>query len=117
MKGSHEAFWWSMFSGGGVIAAMLIPVLVFATLVAPGFGWGVFVDAMRYDRILELLGSQLVRAVLFVAIWLSFFHAFHRIRHLVLDLHVPVPGLPVAVASYLLATAGTVAAAVILWRL
>ncbi len=96
---------------------MLIPVLVFATVVAPGFGWGIFVDAMQYDRIVGLLGNQLVKAVLVVAIWLSLFHAFHRIRHLILDLHVPAPGLPVAVVSYLLAAAGTASAAVLLWRI
>jgi hypothetical protein len=32
-----------------------------------------------------------------------------------MDLHIPVPGSPVAALSYLLAIAGTVAAAIILW--
>ena len=117
MKGSHEAFWWSLFSAGGVIAAMLIPVLVFVTVVAPGFGCGDFVDAMQYDPKAGLVGHQLVKAILFVSIWLSFFHAFHRIRHLILDMHVSVPGLPLAVLNYALATAGTVSAALVLWRI
>ncbi|HJN39784.1 MAG TPA: fumarate reductase subunit FrdD [Chloroflexota bacterium] len=115
MKGAHEAFWWSLFSAGGVVAAMLMPVLVFSTIVGPGLGWDVFVDAMQYGRLNGLLANQLVKVVLFVSISLSLFHAFHRIRHLIMDLHIPVPGSPVAALSYLLAIAGTVAAAIVLW--
>ncbi|MDP6507548.1 MAG: fumarate reductase subunit D [Chloroflexota bacterium] len=115
IKGSHEAFWWSLFSVGGVVSAMVVPVLVFATIVGPGLGWDVFADAMRYDRLSRLLGNQLVKMGLFVVIALSLFHAFHRIRHLITDLHVPVPGMPVAALSYLLAIVGTVVAAIVLW--
>ena len=117
MKGSNEAFWWSLFSAGAVVAALLIPVLIFSTALAPGFGWAVFADALAYGEINTLLANQLVKVALFLGISLSLFHVVHRIRHLVLDLRIPAPGLPLAVLSYLSATAGAVLSVIFLWRI
>ena len=117
MRGSHEAFWWSLFSAGGVIAALLIPVLIFATGLAPGFGWNVFEEAISFDEMSGLLSHPLVKIVLFVGISLPLFHVVHRIRHLAMDLCLPVPKLPLAAVSYLAATVGTVLAAILLWRI
>ena len=50
MKGSNEAFWWTLFSAGGMVAALLIPVLIFSTALAPGFGWEAFTDALAYGE-------------------------------------------------------------------
>jgi fumarate reductase subunit D len=117
MKGSHEAIWWALFSAGGVVAAMVIPVLVFITLVGPGLGFGLFIDAVSYDRFIVLLGHPIVKLFLLPTIFLSLFHAFHRIRHLIIDLHMPVSKLLVASLSYSLAAAGTIAAAIVLWQI
>ncbi|MCY3801313.1 MAG: fumarate reductase subunit D [Chloroflexi bacterium] len=117
MRGSSEAFWWSLFSAGSVVAAMLIPVLIFATALAPGFGWSVFSDALSYGEIRDLLGNPLVKIVLFAGISLVLFFAVHRIRHLIIDLHAPVPGLALTAVSYLSAAAGAVLTAILLWRI
>ena len=117
MKGSHEAIWWALFSAGGVVAAMIIPVLVFVTLVGPGLGFSLFVNAVSYDRFVVLLGHPIVKLVLLPTVLLSLFHAFHRIRHLIIDLHIPVSKLLVASVSYSLAAAGTTAAAIVLWQI
>lgn len=117
MKGSHEAIWWALFSAGGVVAAMVIPVLVFVTLVGPGLGFSLFVNAVSYDRFAVLLGHPIVKLVLLPTVLLSLFHAFHRIRHLIIDLHIPVSKLLVASVSYSLAAAGTAAAAIVLWQI
>ena len=81
MKGSNEAFWWTLFSAGGMVAALLIPVLIFSTALAPGFGWEAFTDALAYGDIKGLLANPLVKIALFVGVSLSLFHAVHRIRH------------------------------------
>ena len=117
MRGSNEAFWWSLFSAGSVVAALLIPVLIFATALAPGFGWGVFADALSYREIKSLLNNPLVKIVLFVGISLVLFHDVHRIRHVIIDLHVPAPGFALAAVCYLSAAAGAVLSAVLLWRI
>ena len=117
MRGSHEAFWWSLFSAGSVVAALLIPVLIFATALAPGFGWEPFIEALAFDRLRDLLGNELVKVTLLIGVSLSFFHVMHRIRHLMVDLHVVAPRISVAVISYLLATIGSVFGGVFLWRI
>ena len=117
MRGSSEAFWWSIFSAGSVVAALLIPVLIFATTLAPGFGWQAFADAFSYDEIKSLLGNPLVKIVMFVGISPVLFFAVHRIRHLIIDLHAPVPGLALVAVSYLSAAAGAVLTAIFLWRI
>ena len=117
MRGSNEAFWWSLFSAGSVVAALLIPVLIFATALAPGFGWDAFNEALSYGEIKSLLNNPLVKIVLFAGISLVLFHAVHRIRHVIIDIHTPVPGLALAAVSYLSAATGAVLSAVLLWRI
>ena len=45
-KQSNEAFFWMLFSAGGVVAALLIPVQLFLLGVAIPLGW---VHAPSYD--------------------------------------------------------------------
>lgn len=117
MRGSNEAFWWSLFSAGSVVAALLVPVLIFATALAPGFGWKPFIEALDFDKSRGLLGNEVVKVILLIGVSLSLFHAVHRIRHLMIDLHVVAPRVSVVVISYLLATTASVLGAAFLWRI
>ena len=74
-------------------------------------------DALSYDEIKSLLGNPLVKIVMFVGISPVLFFAVHRIRHLIIDLHAPVPGLALVAVSYLSAAAGAVLTAIFLWRI
>ncbi|MEO3869334.1 fumarate reductase subunit FrdD [Nonomuraea sp. B12E4] len=78
MKRTVEPYLWLLFSGGGVVAAFLLPVLVllFGVLMPLGV-----VDWPVAGHLSALLDNVLVRPALLVVAVLCLFHAAHRIRH------------------------------------
>ena len=84
MARSNEAFWWSLFSAGGVLAALFLPVFIAITGVALPFG-NDFSQA-RYERLHDLLSSGPARVLILGVICTTFFHCAHRIRHTAMDL-------------------------------
>jgi fumarate reductase subunit D len=115
MSKSNEAFWWALFSAGGVVAALLVPVHIVLTGLAVPFGW-VPAEAFGYERMRALVSHPLTQLYLFVLISLSFFHCAHRVRHTFYDLGLGLREYqtPIAVLCYGAAIAGTVAAGAIL---
>ena len=107
-KSSNEAFWWSLFSAGGMIAALLVPVHIVLNGIAEPLGW-VSADHMR-----ALISHPLTKLYLFVLLSLPFFHCAHRIRHVLYDMGLRGLQTPVAVLCYGAALACTVAAGAIL---
>lgn len=81
-KRSNEPFLWSLFSSGGMIAALLMPVLIFLFGLAFPLGW---LAAPDYQRLLELVRNPLVKLALFVACSLPLFHWAHRFRFTLYD--------------------------------
>jgi fumarate reductase subunit D len=81
-KRINEPFVWALFSAGGVIAAWLIPVLLFLYGLAFPLGW---LEAPGYERTLELVRQPLTRLVLFGLCTLSLFHWAHRFRYTLYD--------------------------------
>lgn len=77
MKRTPEPYLWLLFSGGGVVAALTLPVLVllFGVLMPLGV-----VDWPSAGHLRALLDNVLVRLVLLVIVVLCLFHAAHRIR-------------------------------------
>lgn len=111
-KQSVEPLPWLLFSAGGVMAAMFLPVLVFLFGLAFPLGW---ISAPTYDDVHAVLRSPLTILVLFVVLMLSLFHAAHRFRYTLYDgLQIKHLNVPVAVLCYGGAIVGTVAAAVLL---
>jgi fumarate reductase subunit D len=76
-----EPLVWLMFSGGGVMAAVLLPVLVLLFAFAVPFGW-VGVD---YDHLRAVLGNPLTVLVLLGVFVLLLVHSAHRFRYTVYD--------------------------------
>ncbi|MEV0383687.1 fumarate reductase subunit FrdD [Nonomuraea sp. NPDC050643] len=78
MRRSPEPYLWLLFSGGGVVAAFLLPVLVllFGVLMPLGV-----LDWPTAEHLRGLLGSVVVRLALLAVAVLCLFHAAHRIRH------------------------------------
>ncbi len=107
MRPSNEPFFWAIFSAGGMIAAFLLPVLIVIT------GFVVPAEGIEFDQLDNLFGFWLVRLVIFGVAFLGFFHAAHRIRHLLKDLGLRSSATPIAVLCYLGALAGAVWAAVV----
>ncbi|MCH8273943.1 MAG: fumarate reductase subunit D [Armatimonadetes bacterium] len=114
---THEPFWWSLFSAGGVVAAFVMPVLIFLTGLAGAFGWGAAQEAFTYDHIANLISNPLIKIFLFVCVSLPLFHCAHRIRHSLVDVGLGGIKTPLAVVSYLSAAVLTVFCAFVLLRI
>ena len=116
MARSNEAFWWSLFSAGGVMAALFIPALIVVTGVALPFFMGDTGEA-GYPQIHGLVSFWIVRGMLFGVLLLSWFHCAHRIRHILMDVGWCAPSTTLAVGCYGGATAGTFVTALLLLNL
>lgn len=107
---SVAPLWWLLFSAGGVVAALLMPVAIAITGVAVPAGW------VSADDLLGLVRHPFSRLVLFALVSLSFFHWAHRFRYALVDLGLGRVGRR-AWLFYGTAAAGTVAMAMVLVRL
>ena len=112
-KQSNEAFFWMLFSAGGVVAALLIPVQLFLFGVGIPLGW---VQTPSYDHLHSLLQMPLVRIYLFVLCSLALFHWAHRFRFTLYDgLQVKHLNEVIFTLCYGGAIAGSIVAAYLLW--
>jgi fumarate reductase subunit D len=108
-----EPYLWLLFSGGGVAAAMLLPVLALLLGVLMPLG---LVEPPSHAELRSLLEPVLVRPALVVVLGLCLFHAAHRIRFTVEEM-LRAGRLDVVLAPlcYGAALAGTIAAGIILF--
>jgi fumarate reductase subunit D len=115
MAKSNEAFFWSLFSAGGVMAALFIPALVLSTGFLLPTADPVRA-AERYTQVHSVVHHPITKLVLFGVIFLTFFHCAHRIQHTAKDIGLrPVGGL-IAAVSYSGALIGSIIAAVLLFK-
>ena len=112
MARSNEAFWWSLFSGGGVLAALFMPAIIVVTGFALPFIQPA--DQGSYERLHQKLSSGLGWMFLFVVITMTFFHCAHRIRHTLMDLGLGHTPKLLASLCYGGAVVGSVVAGIIL---
>ena len=113
MTHSKEVFWWSLFSAGGVLAALFLP----AFIVVTGFLLPFFSAqdvGVAYGQIHDTLSMWWVRCVILVVVFLSLFHCFHRIRHILMDLGLRRISTTLSVFCYGSALAGTLLIAMFL---
>lgn len=108
MARSNEPFWWSFFSAGMMIDALLIPGLVVVTGVLLPLGLLRGPEAVQ-----SLVNHPLTRALLFVVISLTFIHAAHKVRFILVDLGLRGASTAIAVVCYGSAIVGTVVAGLI----
>ena len=59
-----EPLWWLLFSVGGVVAALLVPVHLFVHALAVPLGW----ISLSHARMLALVGNPLIKLYVFVLI-------------------------------------------------
>jgi fumarate reductase subunit D len=112
-KRSSEPFFWLLFSAGGVIAALVLPVYVFLFGLAFPLGW---ISPPSAEHLTGLFRSPLVRLALFLVCALPLFHWAHRFRYTLYDgLQVKHLNEVIFTLCYGGALAGTVAAAHLLW--
>lgn len=111
---SSVAFFWALFSAGGVISAFLLPVHVFLFGIAFPLGW---IESPSYESLLGLLQLPLARIYLLVLSVLSLFHWAHRFRYTLYD-GVQIKHLNeiIIVLTYGGASVGSALAAYLLWN-
>ena len=73
---------WMAFSGGGVTAAMFLPVLAFLFALAFPLGW---VDPPSRDHLLEIVQHPVTFLVLLGMFTVMLVHAAHRFRYTLYD--------------------------------
>lgn len=83
---SADPLWWLLFSAGGVVAALLMPIALVLTGIAVPAGW------LSQDSLLALMRHPLGRLYLFVLVSLPLFHWAHRFRYALVDLGLPLLG-------------------------
>ncbi len=110
-----EPLLWLLFSAGGVMAAMLLPVLILLFGLVFPLGWAAPPD---HAALLALLGRPVTRLILFVACTLSLIHAAHRFRYTLYDgLQIKHLNELVNPFCYGGAAIGTLVAAYVLWQI
>jgi fumarate reductase subunit D len=77
-----EPLVWLTFSGGGVTAAIFLPVLVFLFAFAFPLGW---ITAPDHDHLLSVAGNPVTVLVLFGIFVPMLVHAAHRFRYTLYD--------------------------------
>jgi fumarate reductase subunit D len=113
IKRQWEPVLWMLFSAGGVLSAVLMPVLVLLFGLAFPLGW---LAPPPHDRMLAVLGNPLVALTLVALCVLSLFHWAHRFRHTLYDgLQIKHLNEVIAVLCYGGAIVGSAAAAYLLW--
>jgi fumarate reductase subunit D len=107
-----EPLVWLMFSGGGVLAAVLLPVLAGLFALAIPLGW---VSRPDHGHLVAVLGNPLTQLILTGLFVLLLVHSAHRFRYTLYDgLQVKLKRTT-AVLCYGAAAAGAVAAVVVVW--
>ena len=109
-----EPLLWMLFSAGGVLAALLMPSLVFLFGLAFPLGW---FSPPSHEHLLAALRHPLTRMVLFLLCMLSLFHWAHRFRYTLYDgLQIKHLNELVNLLCYGGAIVGSVLAAYLLWQ-
>jgi fumarate reductase subunit D len=106
-----EPLVWLMFSAGGVLASVFLPILVVLFGLAVPLGW---LD-LEYDHLRAVVGHPLTFVVLLGLFVLMLVHSAHRFRYTLYDGLQIKKKRTVAVLCYGAAVVGAAAAVVVLW--
>jgi fumarate reductase subunit D len=107
-----EPFLWLLFSAGGVVTALLVPVLLFLFGLAFPLGW---ISPPDHAHLYAVLSHPISRIVLFGLCVLGLFHWAHRFRYTLHDgLQLKRIDTQIEVACYGAALLGSAAAGYLL---
>jgi fumarate reductase subunit D len=114
IKRHPEPLLWMLFSAGGVVSGMLMPILILLLGITMPLGW---LEPPSRGRLLEILGDWPIQIALLALCVLSLFHWAHRFRHTLYDgLQIKHLNEVIAIVSYGAALLGSAAAAYLLWQ-
>jgi fumarate reductase subunit D len=102
-----EPLLWLLFSGGGVVAAVFLPVLIVLFGFAIPLGW----VQPEYNHLHAVFSYWLTRLVVLGLLVLMLFHSAHRFRYTLHDgLQLKRVEAPIAALCYGGAIVGSIAA-------
>ncbi len=114
-KRTYEPLLWLLFSAGGVMAALLIPILVFLFGVSVPLGW---ISPPDHTHLLAVIGHPLTRVIVFLLCLLCLLHWAHRFRFTLYD-GLQIKHLNEIVNPFCYGTAifGAVVAGYVIWNI
>ncbi|MBL0355059.1 MAG: fumarate reductase subunit FrdD [Candidatus Dechloromonas phosphoritropha] len=110
LKRSNAPIFWALFGAGGMLSALLGPMLVFITGIAVPLGLLLPADTMSYPKMLAFAQNWIGKGFIFAVIALFLWHAAHRIFHSLHDIGIHA-GTGAKLLCYGLAMVATVIAA------
>ncbi len=114
-RATLEPLLWLLFSAGGVVAALVIPVLLLLCCLAFPLGW---LSPPSHAHMLAVLGHPLSRVTIFVSCTLLLFHGAHRFRYTLYDgLQIKHLNELIVLLCYGGVLVGTIAAGYLVWQL
>ena len=114
-KMSSEGFFWTLFSAGGMVAALLIPIHLFLFGLAFPLG---LLPAPQYQELSALIAHPVARIYLFLLCSLPLVHWAHRFRFTLYDgLQIKHLNEVIFFLCYGGAMVGTAIAAYLLWSI
>jgi fumarate reductase subunit D len=117
MAKSNEPIWWSLFSAGGMLAAMIFPILIIITGILVPFGLASD-DPLNFERIHTVVTqNNYVKLIIFIVITLPLFHWAHRFRFTLVDVGLKSMSTLISILCYGGAIAGTIASAIVFWNI
>ncbi|GAA1583469.1 fumarate reductase subunit FrdD [Kribbella sancticallisti] len=109
---SPEPVLWLLFSAGGMVAALMVPVLLFLFGLAFPLGW---ISPPDHAHLLAVLRNPITRLILFGLSALALFHWAHRFRFTLYEgLQLKRFSVPIVLLCYGGAVAGTIIAGYLL---
>ena len=116
MAKSNEPIWWSLFSAGGMIAAMVFPILIIITgfLIPLGLAGD---EPLNFERIYSAASNPLIQVVLFIIISLPLFHWAHRFRFTLVDIGLRSVSTLISILCYGGAITGTIITVIALFKI
>ena len=110
LKRSNAPIFWALFGAGGMLSALLGPMLVLITGLAVPLGFLLPADTMSYANMLAFAQNIIGKGFIFAIISLFLWHAAHRIFHSLHDIGIHA-GIVAKLICYGLAMIATVIAA------
>jgi fumarate reductase subunit D len=112
---SNEPFLWLLFSAGGMVSALVMPIYLLLFGLAFPLGW---LSPPGHEALLAFVQHPVVRVILLLCCALPLFHWAHRFRFTLYDgLQIKHLNELINVFCYGGAVLGTVLAACFLWSI
>ncbi|MDH5628880.1 MAG: fumarate reductase subunit D [Gammaproteobacteria bacterium] len=106
LKASNKPIIWSLFAAGGTVTALLFPALILLFALAVPFGL-LPAELFSYDRIQGMLDNTFIKLIVFALLFLSIWHAAHRMRITAHDFGIRADGF-IAFLFYSIALLATI---------